>query len=495
MAAVMGASVIQFLDSTIANVAIPHMQTSLGASLDTVTWVLTSYIVASVIAMPITGWLSDRVGSRRLFLFAVTGFILASMLCGVAANLTSMVLFRILQGICAAFMGPMSQSIMYDISKPSQQAKAMAIWGMTVMIGPISGPVIGGWLTDTLSWRWCFYVNLPIGIPTLIVLWWLLPSRDVVKRRFDILGFSMLAIGLATAQLLLDRGQQNDWFESWEARIEAIIAISAFWIFAVQLYVAKHALFERTLLRNSNFVIGMGFQIFMGVMMIGISALMPPMMQNLFGYSVIDTGILLAPRGFGVFLSMAIATRLAGKIDVRMFVVLGFSIVSWTLWQMTGWSLEMEANTFAVIGFIQGLGMGMTFMPLNLMAFSTLKPHQRTDGASLLNLARSMGGSMGISVIITLLARSIQTSHSDLSSSVTSFNIPSVDLSSIDRFGRVGEAGMRMLDGEINRQSAMIAYLNDFQLLFFITVALIPMALFLKPPKIQSGPAQIVHTE
>jgi MFS transporter, DHA2 family, multidrug resistance protein len=192
---------------------------------------------------------------------------------------------------------------------------------------------------------------------------------------------------------------------------------------------------------------------------------------------------------------MAIATRLAGKVDVRLFVILGFSIVSWTLWQMTGWSLEMEAKTFAVVGFIQGLGMGMTFMPLNLMAFSTLTANQRTDGASLLNLARSMGGSMGISVIVTLLARSIQTSHADLTGSVTSFNIPSIDLSSIDRFGRVGEAGMRILDGEINRQAAMIAYLNDFQLLFFITVALIPMALFLKPPKIHSGKAQIVHAE
>jgi MFS transporter, DHA2 family, multidrug resistance protein len=487
VAAVMGASMIQFLDSTIANVAIPHMQTSLSASLDTISWVLTSYIVASVIAMPMSGWLADRVGSRRLFLIAVTGFIISSMLCGIATGLFEMVVYRMLQGICGAFIGTMSQSILFDITAPSGQARAMAIWGMTVMIGPISGPVIGGWLTDTLSWRWCFYVNVPIGIPTLAILWWLLPSRPVVRRHFDLFGFSMLALGLATLQLMLDRGQQQDWFESWEIRIEALVALSAFWIFAVQLFTAKSPLFDRSFLRNSNFMIGMAFQVIMGMMMVGLSALMPPMLQSLFGYSVIDTGLLLAPRGVGVLIGMVVATRLATKVDVRIFVLVGFSITVWTLWQMTQWSLTMDSTPFAITGFIQGLGMGMTFMPLNLMAFSTVPPQFRTDGSSLLNLSRSMGASAGIAVIVALLSRNIQTSHADIAGNVTSMTLPAVDPSSLDRFGAAGETAMAILNGEITRQAAMIAYLDDFQVMMYGVLLFMPLTLLLRPAKPQKG--------
>ena len=212
--AVMGATIIQILDSTIANVAIPHMQTSLGATMDTITWVLTSYIIASAVAMPITGWLSDRIGSRNLFLGAVAGFILASMLCGIATSLTEMVAFRIFQGVCAAFIGPLSQTILLDINKPSDAPRAMSIWGMGIMIAPILGPMIGGWLTENYNWRWVFYINLPIGIPTLAILWWLLPSRPINRRQLDRFGFAMLAIGLATLQLLVDRGQQEDWLQS-----------------------------------------------------------------------------------------------------------------------------------------------------------------------------------------------------------------------------------------------------------------------------------------
>jgi DHA2 family multidrug resistance protein len=231
--AVMGATIIQILDSTIANVAIPHMQTSLGATMDTITWVLTSYIVASAVAMPITGWLADRIGSRNLFLGAVAGFILASMLCGIATSLTEMVAFRIFQGVCAAFIGPLSQTIMLDINKPSETPRAMSIWGMGIMIAPILGPMIGGWLTENYNWRWVFYINLPIGIPTLALLWWLLPTRPINRRELDRFGFAMLAIGLATLQLLLDRGQQEDWLQSWEIIIELLVVVAALWMFVM----------------------------------------------------------------------------------------------------------------------------------------------------------------------------------------------------------------------------------------------------------------------
>lgn len=479
--AVMGASIIQILDSTIANVAIPHMQTSLGATQDTVTWVLTSYIIATAVAIPITGWLSDRIGSRRLFLLAVTGFIITSMLCGAAANLTQMVIFRVFQGICAAFIGPLSQTILLDINSPEHAPRAMAVWGMGIMVAPILGPVIGGWLTESYNWRWVFYINLPIGIPTLLLLWWLLPSRALVRRSLDLLGFSMLALGLATLQLMLDRGQHVDWFQSWEIWIECIIAISALWMFLVHQFSAEKPMFSRDLIANRNFVTALGFMMLIGMMMFGIFALFPPMLQSLFGYSVLDTGILLAPRGIGILVSMFIASRLTGKLDARIIVATGFILTAYSLWEMTHWSLEMDWHPFVITGLIQGLGMGFVFIPMNALAFATLGPNLRTDGSSLLYLLRNLGGSMGISVMTATLARNIQVSHEDLAGHVTAYSMSSLDPSSADRLGNAGEAALRILDGEITRQAAMIAYLDDFTLMMFAVLVCIPFVLLLRP--------------
>jgi len=482
--AVMGASIIQILDSTIANVAIPHMQTSLGATRDSVTWVLTSYIIATAVAIPITGWLSDRIGSRRLFLLAVAGFIITSMLCGTAANLTQMVIFRVFQGICAAFIGPLSQTVLLDINSPERAPRAMAMWGMGIMVAPILGPVIGGWLTESYNWRWVFYINLPIGIPTLLLLWWLLPSRVLVRRRLDLLGFSMLALGLATLQLMLDRGQHVDWFQAWEVWIECIIAISALWMFLVHQFSAEKPMFSRYLIANRNFVTALGFMMLIGMMMFGIFALFPPMLQSLFGYSVLDTGILLAPRGVGILASMFIASRLTGKLDARIIVASGFILTAYSLWEMTHWSLEMDWHPFVITGLIQGLGMGFVFIPMNALAFATLSPDLRTDGSSLLYLLRNLGGSMGISVMTATLARNIQVSHEDLAGHVTAYSMSSVDPSSADRLGTIGEAGLLLLDGEITRQAAMIAYLDDFTLMMCAVLVCIPFVLLLRPAKI-----------
>jgi MFS transporter, DHA2 family, multidrug resistance protein len=486
--AVMGSTIIQILDSTIANVAIPHMQTSLGATRDTVTWVLTSYIIASAVAMPLTGWLSDRIGSRRLYLYAVTGFILTSMLCGIAANLTQMVIFRLLQGISGAFIGPLSQTILLDINKPSRQQKAMAVWGMGIMLAPIFGPMIGGWLTETYNWRWCFYINLPIGIPTLIILWWLLPSRPISRRSFDIFGFSALALGLATLQLMLDRGQQQGWLESWEIRIELVILLSAFWMFGIHQWRTAKPMFDRSLFKDRNFITALNFMVLIGMMMFGIFALLPPMLQNLFGYSVLDTGVLLAPRGVGILVSMFIASRLAGKVDPRMIVITGFTITAASMWMMTQWSLNMDWHPVAWTGLIQGVGMGFVFIPMNGIAFSTLSMKLRTDGSSLLYLFRSLGGSVGISVMTTLLGVNIQTAHEDLGSHVTSASMPAFDPSSLDRFGPYGEGVMRMIDAEINRQATMIAYLDDFKAMMIAILCFMPLVLLLKTAKTAAPP-------
>lgn len=485
--AVMGATIIQILDSTIANVAIPHMQTSLGATMDTITWVLTSYIVASAVAMPITGWLADRIGSRNLFLGAVAGFILASMLCGIATSLTEMVAFRIFQGVCAAFIGPLSQTIMLDINKPSEAPRAMSIWGMGIMIAPILGPMIGGWLTESYNWRWVFYINLPIGIPTLVILWWLLPSRPINRRQLDRFGFAMLAIGLATLQLLLDRGQQEDWLQSWEIIVELIVVLAALWMFAIHQMTTNRPMFERLLVTDRNFFISLNMMLLVGMMMFGIFALLPPMLQNLYGYTVYDTGVLLAPRGVGILLAMFIASKLTGKVDPRVIIFTGFLMTASSMWIMTQWSLNMDWHWIVYTGLFQGFGMGFVFIPLNGVAFSTLPMRMRTDGSALLYLFRSLGGSFGISIMTTMLARNMQTSHADLAGHITSSSLPTIDPSSADRLGSLGEAALQLVNLEINRQAAMIAYLDDFKLMMILLIIISPLIFFLKPGKPAAG--------
>ncbi|API59872.1 EmrB/QacA family drug resistance transporter [Tardibacter chloracetimidivorans] len=487
---VMAAMVMQVLDTTIANVALPHMQASLNATSDTVTWVLTSYIVAAAIATPITGWLSDRFGSRNLFLFAVSGFIIASMLCGIATSLEEMVAFRLLQGICGAFIPPLSQTVMMDINPPERQAKAMSIWGMGVMVGPIMGPVLGGWLTENYSWRWCFYVNVPIGALTLAILWLLLPSRPRTERRFDGFGFGMIALGVASFQLMLDRGQHEDWFQSWEILIEGGIAIAALWVAVVHLATAKRPLFERALFRDRNLVAGMFFMLLIGAITLAPLALLPPMLQHLYGYSVIYTGMVLAPRGAGVLITMFISSQFAGKIDLRFVIATGMLIISYSLWEMAQWSLDVGPASIVTTGFLQGLGMGLVFMQLNTLAFATLDRRWRTDGTSLMNLLRSLGASAGISLCTTLLTQNTQTTHEHLTRFVTRSALDVIDPAQATRYGEIGGAALAAVNAELTRQATMIAYLNDFYMLAIVTLVCTPLVFVLRNPR---GPVEQVH--
>jgi DHA2 family multidrug resistance protein len=493
---VMLATLIQILDTTIANVALPHMQSSLGAMADTITWVLTSYIVASAIAMPVTGWLSDRIGSRNLFLISILGFVIASALCGMAQSLEEMVAFRILQGVAAAFMNPLSQTVMLDINSPREQPAAMAVWGMGIMVGPILGPVLGGWLTENFSWRWVFYVNLPLGVICIAILWWLLPSRPIRRRGFDLFGFSLLAIGIGALQLMLDRGQGEDWFGSTEIWIETIIAVIALWMFVVHMATGKNPMFDRSLWKNGNLVTALLFMQVVGLVMMATMALLPPMLQTLFGYPVIDTGLLLMPRGIGVLLMMGLTARLVQKgLDPRIAVGSGFALAAWSLYEMTTWTLEMGSFPFVVSGFVQGVGMGLIFMPLNGMAFATLPASQRTEGSSLLNLSRSIGASIGISLVTTVLARGAQISHADLSDSLTVERLQILDPGMLSRLGGAGDAVLAMANAEVTRQAMMIAYLNDFKALMIVTICAIPLVLFLRKPKggITADPAAAGH--
>ncbi len=488
MIGIMGASLIQILDTTIANVAIPHMQSSLGATAESVTWVLTSYIIASAVAMPITGWLADRVGGRRLFLFSVVGFIVTSMACGLAQNLEEMVLFRALQGITGAFIPPLSQSFMLDTSRPSRHPQVMAIWGLGIMLGPILGPVLGGWLTESVNWRWVFFVNLPIGLLALAILAAELPHRETKRRRFDLFGFVMLGVALTCLQLMLDRGTQLDWFQSGEIWLYALLAGSTGWIAMIHFATAGNPLFDRAIFADRNFIIALAFMLVIGVVMFANMALMPPMLQRLFGYGVIDTGIVLMPRGIGVMLSMQLSGLLLRKgVDARAIVGTGFAIAAWSQWLMAGWSLEVDEWHFVSTGLVQGLGLGLVFIPLNVTAFSTLPGRLRTDGSSLLNLARSLGASVGISVTTLLLGSNIQTMHQDLGSHVTSATVNSIDISALDRFQPAGDVVMRMIDNEVHRQAAMVAYVDDFYLMMWLALAAIPLVFVMRKPAPQPG--------
>jgi DHA2 family multidrug resistance protein len=441
--------------------------------------VLTSFIMAGAIGMPITGWLSDRVGSRNLFIGSTVGFLLASAACGASNSLAAMVVCRSLQGLAAAFLGPMTQTIMFDVSPPSKQAQTMASFGMIVMVAPISGPFIGGYLTDYLSWRWIYYVNLPIGIPALVLLWWLLPSRPLESRRLDLFGYSALALGLGALQLMLDRGQQNDWFNSVETVIEACVAAVAIWMFFVHSAFSRKPLFARELVRDPNFLVGCAFMFVMGITNISLSAVLPTMFQTIYGYPVILSGIMMAPRGFGVIVSSQFTSRLMARIDYRYMIVAGYAIASGSLWIMTTWSADMDWHPIVLASFVQGLGLGLVFAPMNLIAFSALKPELRPDGSSLLALFRNMGGSFGISVIVSVMARNQQVSHADLATHITALTMPVAQ----QAFGGSDGAAPAMVDAMVNRQAQMVAYLDNFYMIAWLLLLIAPLPLLLRKPR------------
>lgn len=477
---IMAAVLLQVLDTTIANVALPHMQADLSATQDQINWVLTSYIVASAIALPISGWLADRVGRKRLLLISVVGFTASSVLCATATALGEMVLFRALQGVSGAFIVPLAQATLFDINPREKHGQAMALFGGGVMIGPILGPVLGGWLTDNYNWRWVFLVNLPVGIICILIMSQFMPEAEKHKRRFDMFGFSLLAIALASLQFCLDRGQQNDWFSSWETIIEAGIAIGAGWMFLVHMITAEHPLFDRVIFKDRNFATSVVFMAVTGILLLAGLALLPPLLQNLYGYSVLQSGFLTAPRGIGTLFSMLIAGRMIGKIDARILVGIGVILMGFSLYMMTGFAIDQPSRPVIMSGIVQGLGLGLIFVPLQTLAFETLASRFRTTGAALLNLSRNIGGSIGISVVSTELVRITQVSHADLAAHITQRNIPSLDPQLFENLGRFGNVALAYVNAEITRQALFIAYLDDFKLMMIITFAILPLLFFMK---------------
>jgi MFS transporter, DHA2 family, multidrug resistance protein len=490
---VMLGSLIQILDQTVANVALPHMRAGLGATQDNISWVLTSYIIAQAAVIPITGWLSDKIGQRRLFLGSIGGFIIASVLCGLSRNLEQIVLFRILQGMTGAFLTPLAQTVMVDTSTPQNRNRLMSLYGMGVMIGPILGPIIGAWLTDQFNWRWIFFINIPLGLISAIGLWFLLPKKPVINRAFDVTGFALLALGLASFQLMLDRGEHVDWFNSIEIWIESAVALSAFWMFGVHLFTARNPIYPLAMLRDRNLLVSAVMMLVVGLAVTGAMAMLPLLLEGIYHYPVLTTGMMLATRGIGMILSLYLVGLLSSKYDPRHLISIGFAITAVTFWRMTQWGLEINQTELILNGFVQGLGLGMIFPPISIMAFATIDPRYRTDTAGILALMRSMGSSVGISVLMAVLSHGTQASHAALSANVTPYSL-GVDPISLIMPGNVSKAAMMALDGEVQRQALMIAFINDFWLVMALLVMAIPVAYLMRSPKTeQKGKDDHLH--
>ena len=491
----MTATIMQALDTTIANVALPYMQGSLSASLDQINWVLTSYIVASAIMTAPIGWLADRFGRKKLFIVCVAGFTAASLLCALAQNIEQIVLFRLLQGMAGAALVPLSQAVLLDSYSVEERSGAMAIWGIGVMLGPIMGPTIGAWLTDNYSWHWVFLINLPIGVITVVGLSLFMHETKLQTHlRFDWFGFLALAVGIGSLQMLLDRGEQVGWFGANEIWIEAIISVFGFYYFFAHSLTTDEPFVRFEMFKDRNFVSGVVFMVVIGVVLFGTMALVTPFMQNLLGYPIQTAGFLLGSRGVGTLLTMMVAPRLMKHIEVRWLILAGLLITGATLWIFTGFSLDTTQYTIVTTSIAQGVGLGLLFVPITTAAFTTLPGHLRTGGTAILTLVRNIGSSIGISMVIAQLTSETTVMHARLAEDVTPFNnaLQMPNVSSI--LSTTTDAGRAMLDMIVTQQANLIAYFNDFKLLMVLTLLVIPL-IFITGRSKQAAPAGGGHDD
>jgi MFS transporter, DHA2 family, multidrug resistance protein len=489
--AVMAASIMQSLDSTIANVALPKMQGEISATQDQMGWVLTSYIVASAIMIPLTGWLAGRFGRKPVFLISIAGFTITSALCGMSGTLTQIVVFRLLQGMSGAALVPLSQALLFDINPPENYGKAMAVWGMGATMGPILGPALGGWLTENYSWHWVFYINLPIGLASFLVLSALMPNTEKQDRNFDFFGFLTLSLGIGALQMMMDRGELKDWFGSAEIISEAVLAGLGLYLFMVHMFTHDRPFVSPALFKDRNFITCSIYMFLVGIILFATLSLLPPMLQHNMGYPVETTGFITAPRGMGSMLSMFLVSRIAMKMDVRLVMAVGLGLTAFTLWQMTQFSLYMNSWPVIISGFLQGVGISLTYVPLSTLAFATLAADLRNEGTAFFNLMRNIGSAVGISIVQFLLIRNTQIMHATMTEHIMPYNTGSMAYMAIhaDTSSLTGLAGLNAM---ITNQAAMIGYINDFYLMMVITLAVIPLLLILKKPVNPAAKEEVV---
>ena len=485
-----GATLMQALDQTIANVALPYMQGSLSASFDEITWVLTSYITAAAIMTAPVGWMAARFGRKYLFIACLTGFTITSMMCGAAQTLNQMVLFRLFQGCFGAALVPLSQATMLDIYPVEQRGNAMAIWGVGVMIGPILGPTLGGYLTEMYNWRFVFYINLPFGIMAILGLMVFMPRTEPREgMRFDWIGFAVLSLGIGGIQLMLDRGQDQDWFSSREILVEAVLGGLGIYLFIVHMMTARRPFIPPALFKDRNFSLGVVMMFAAGTILVSSSSLMAPWLQNLANYPVDTAGLIMAPRGIGTMLAMVLAGRIAARTDPRLAMGAGILCVVWSVWEMTSWTPDIGESRLILTICVQGFGLGFLFIPLQMVAFATLPVMLRTDGASLFSLARNIGAAIGVSITSSELARNTQVLHAEIGAQVNPFNRALQDGGAVHHYlNPATHHGAAMLDRIINQQAQIIAYVDDYKMMIFTTLPAL-LLLFLMRGTRQAAPA------
>jgi DHA2 family multidrug resistance protein len=476
------ATIMVILDTTIVNVALPHMMGALGATSDQITWVLTSYIVAQVVFIPLTGYFSGRFGRRRLLLVSVSGFVAASTLCGQASTLGEIVVFRLFQGAFGAALMPLSQSVMMDIFPPQERGRAMAIWGMGIMLGPILGPTLGGYITEYLSWRWVFYVNVPLGILDLIMLAALLPTTPSSQTKADWLGVCFMVVGIGGMQLVLDRGNQEDWFQSNLILGTTILAGLSLVVFIFRSWKRQDAVVKLRLLKNRNLAASATIMSVFVLTLYGTLAILPIMLEQLLNYPVQTTGLVMAPRGVGSAISMLLVGRLITRFDPRLLILIGLILCASAIYQMTGWSLYIESSQVVWTGLLQGLGVGMIFVPLSTLAFADIPPTEMDQATGTFNLFRTVGASIGISIVSTILARMEQTNWNRLGGHISPYNPTLTNWLNHQGLSINDPLTPQLLATELQRQANMVAFLDVFWFITLSFLAMAPLLFLLKSP-------------
>ncbi|HEX9450855.1 MAG TPA: DHA2 family efflux MFS transporter permease subunit [Burkholderiales bacterium] len=481
------ASFLYSVDWTIAAVALPHMQGTFSATQDQIGWVITSYIVASALAMPSSGWLSLRFGRKRLFMWAVIIFLVASVVCGSANSLEVEVLARIVQGMGGAFLIPLSHAIILDTYPPEEQAKAMALWGMAATLGSFVGPTVGGYVTEYLSWRYIFYINVPFGLLALAGAAVFLPETPHdARRKLDWFGFLSLSLGIGSLQLMLDRGGQLDWFESWEIITEACLAVLGLYLFNVHSLTTKQPFLDPRLMTQRNFFLGLVFVFVYGFVTTPPMVLMPSFLDQVRGYPIDMIGLLQAPRGVGLFIAMMIGGRVTGRIDPRALIAFGLLCLAWSSWEMSNWTADVGMWPLLWTNFLQGIGGGIIMVPIQVIAFPSLQPHLRTEATALFNLVRSLGASIGVSGALAMFVRTSSVMHAQLAEHVSPFN-RALQAQGHEGWGMATTHALARMEREVSLQAAVIGFTGDFWIFALIALAALPLLLFIGKTKAPRG--------
>jgi DHA2 family multidrug resistance protein len=480
----MAGSVMQTLDSTIANVALPFMQGSLSASLDQINWVLTSYIVAAAIMTAPVGWMAARYGRKRLFVTCTGTFTIASIMCGLSQDLTQLVIFRLMQGAAGAALIPLSQSVVIDLYPAHERPKAQAIFGMGIMMGPIMGPTLGAFLTDAYSWHWVFLVNVPFGlIATFGLLTFMEESPPNTSLKFDWFGFAALALGIGALQLALDRGEHVGWFDSNEIILYAILSAVGAYYFAAHSLTTREPFIRFDLFKDRNFASACIFHAVTSGVLMSTMALVSPFLQNVGGHPVLSAGMILSSRGVGTFCSMTLVRYSMGYVEARTTLLIGLGLTAYTLYLMSDFTNDTAAGTIFFVGALQGFAFGIVFVSVNTVAFLTLPDNMRTYGASFQTLVRNVAGSFGISVMIAQLTDGARRTRAELGDFVNPFNdaLKMPDVAST--LNTATDSGRMLIDQMLNMQALIIAYANDFRMLTLLALCALPVAFIIGPTK------------